>query len=222
MRNNRTQIFVESVKVSDTADKVSTYGRAKELAYQLQKSAAACKRDLEHAFVGLDQAAVTGDDSTARKMASAHQQVLAGNVISISAAALDETNWLTALQDCFDSGAEPTLAQVTASNSLIVADFAKASGRYRTIQTGSEDKTLVNVVDLYVSPFGQVKVQVNRFMKAKYTLIIDPSMWSKAVLRPWTRVTLAKTGDATRMMIVGEFSLKHKNTSAAALIKDTQ
>ena len=47
MRSNYTQIFMEAVQVSGTADVVSVYGRAKDSAYALAKSAAALKRDLE-------------------------------------------------------------------------------------------------------------------------------------------------------------------------------
>jgi hypothetical protein len=45
-------------------------------------------------------------------------------------------------------------------------------------------------------------------------------MWTQATLRPWTRQTLAKTGDAEKQMIVGEFSLKHKNYAASAMVID--
>ena len=69
----------------------------------------------------------------------------------------------------------------------------------------------MNVVDLYVSPFGEQKVILNRFLKATEALLFDPAMWSLVTLRPWTRELLAKTGDNDRHLIVGEFSLKHKN-----------
>jgi hypothetical protein len=74
------------------------------------------------------------------------------------------------------------------------------------------------VVNLYVSPFGEQKVQLNRFQKAGNTLVFDPANWKKAVYRNWTRETLAKTGDAQRQMLIGEFSLKHVNQSASGII----
>src|SRR4051794_17996713 len=37
MRDNRTQIFMEAVQVSGSMDASSTYGRAKEMAYQMAK-----------------------------------------------------------------------------------------------------------------------------------------------------------------------------------------
>lgn len=75
-------------------------------------------------------------------------------------------------------------------------------------------------------PFGEQKVVLNRLMKvagddtAADTLIFDPANWKKVTLRPWTRETLAKTGDNVKMMIVGEFSLKHTNYKASALVSE--
>ena len=48
-------------------------------------------------------------------------------------------------------------------------------------------------------------------------------MWKRVALqgRNWFRETLAKIGDATRMMIVGEFSLKHMHQKASALVRES-
>lgn len=223
MRTNRTQIFVEAVQVSGTTDVVSTYGRAKESAYQLAKSSAALKRDFENALVGTAQTAVTGADATARNMAGVQAQITAGNNVYTGGAStpMTEANLLTALQNVYTAGADPSIISVTPAVSLVVAGFAAASGRYRTLQTGDSNSqtTITNVVNLYVSPFGEQKVVLNRFQKAsEQAIIYDPDMWTKAVLRPWTRETLAKTGDSSKQMIVGEFSLKHKNFGAAAMV----
>jgi hypothetical protein len=220
MRNNQTQIFVEAVKVSETAQASLAYGRAKELAYQMSKTSAALKRDLENAFVGTAQVLNAGSSSTARNMAGVQQQVAAGNINYMGAATnLSEAGLLIALQNAFTAGADPDRIQVTPSNSIVVAAFASAAGRYRTF-TDPKSNNIVNAVNLYVSPFGEQKVEINRFIKAKNTLIYEPSMWSQATLRPWTRQTLAKTGDAEKQMIVGEFSLKHKNYAASAMVID--
>lgn len=227
MLNNRTQIFAEAVQVSGTTDAVSVYGRARESAYQLAKSAAALKRDLENAYVGTAQAAVVGSDGVARQMAGYQvqtNQTTADNATpnltytgGVSTAP-SEANFLTNLQAIFTAGVDPTIIMVTPANSIIFAAFAAAAGRYRTLSTGGDDKTLVNVVNLYVSPFGEQKVLVNRFLKASDSLVFDPKYWAKATLRPWTRETLAKTGDSLKMLIVGEFSLKCKNPAASGIV----
>lgn len=231
MRSNYTAIFSEAVKVSGTVQSTQAYGRAKELAYQMSKTAAALKRDVEHAYVGTAAVAAAGTSSTARVTASFHAQVTgfgtstfasqSGNVFYMNTAvALTEAVMTSAIQAAYTAGGDPTRILVTPSNSLVLAGFALASNKYRTIQTGSNDKTLVNAVNLYVSPFGEQVVELDRFLKAKSTLIYDPDMWSQATLRPWTRENLAKVGDSERMLLVGEFGLKHKNYSASAIVID--
>lgn len=219
-RQNRTQIMSETVKVSRTASRVKTYGRKREMAYQMEKAAKALKRDLERAFVGSAQLSVAGDDTTPRKMAGYQAQIDASAIVYTGAAKpLSEAALLEVLQDCYTNGADPTRIHVTPTNSLIIADFAKASGRYRTFEgSGADSKTVVNVVNLYVSPFGEQKVEINRFQKAGQTLVFDPDMWAKVTFDPWSRVPLAKSGDYDRAMLIGEFSLKHKNYKGSGLI----
>ncbi len=225
MRNNVTQILEETVKVSETADTVTTYGRAKEMAYQLQKSSSQVKRDFEHALVGLAQVLVTGSAAVARKFNGMQTQIATATktytlgTVGVPVA-LSEAFLMTNLQACYTAGGEPNRIMVTPSNSVVVAGFAAAAGRYRTIpgEKNQSESGITNVVNFYVSPFGEQKVEINRFLKAFNTLVYDPKMWSKAVLRPWTRTPLAKTGDSTKMMIVSEMSLKHKNQAASGLI----
>jgi hypothetical protein len=227
MRENVTQILAEAFQIAGTTDAITTYGRARESAYQMMKSMKQVKRDLENTLVGTAQAKVKPtDNSSNRKMAGYQAQIDTSTTVVTGATTnpLDEAHLLTCLQDIYNNGAEPKRIDVTPSNSLVVADFAKASGRYRTIQSNSstaDQKTIVNAVDLYVSPFGTQRVFLNRFQKAGNTLVYDPDMWALCTLRPWFRETLAKTGDSLKMMIVGEFSLKHKNFKASGGVAET-
>ncbi len=96
LRNNYTQIMQETVKVAGTTDAVSTYGRARESAYQMAKSAAQVKRDLEFAMVGSQQTQSAGSSSAAGKFDGYQAQIDTGadNTIFTGAgpAALDETH----------------------------------------------------------------------------------------------------------------------------------
>lgn len=220
MRNNYTQIFTEAVQVTDRANVVSTYGRKREMAYQMAKSSAAIKRDRENALVGTAQAKSAGNSTTASTLAGFQQQLDTSTVVYTGGAAtpLSEALLVTALQNAYVAGAEPTRIHVTPSNSVVLAGFAAAAGRYRTLPTGGNDKSIVNVVNLYVSPFGEQKVEINRFQKAKNTLIFEPDQWTNVTLRPWERKALAKTGDSEKAMLLGEFSLKHKNFFASSAV----
>jgi len=67
--NNRTQISDKVVVVSGTQDSMDTAGRAQESGYQQAKAAQELKRDMEAIITG-NQASVTGDSTTARKLRS--------------------------------------------------------------------------------------------------------------------------------------------------------
>ena len=223
MLSNYTQILTKAVQVSNTSDTVSKYGRAKELAYQLGKKSAEVKRDLEYALVGIAQNAAVGNDTTARTFgnvwgngASGAPLIATANIVNnTTAAALTENMVLTANQNLYNGGGEASVMMIKPADSLIVAGFTAAAGRYRTFE-GTTAKTVMNVVDLYVSPFGEQKVVINRFMNAASALLFDPQYWKLCVLRPWTRIPLAITGDSHKEEIVGEFSLKHTNQKASA------
>jgi len=211
--------MTKAFPVSSTADAIRTYGRAKETAYQLGKALKEIKRDVERAFVGVDNAAVTGDSSTAREMASATQQIAAGNSIDAGANATDaltEAKLLDAHEACYTAGGDPTLLMIKPADAEIVAGFTGSSGRQRTFN--DEITTLVNAVDIMVNPYGTLKVVLNRHQLTTHAFLLDPTMWRTCVLRPFSRTLLSKTGDSDKHFIVGELTLKHMNQSASAMV----
>lgn len=225
MRTNTVQIFEKTVKVSETADAVQTHGRAKESSYQAAKKGKEIKRDLERACVGVIQAAVTGDTSTARRFASALSQISAAVTRTVDgdagtagnqARALQEADILAVHQTLYEKGSEDvTTLMIKPADSLIVSGFAAASGRTRDI---AMQRKVVNAVDLYISPFGELKVVINRQLKSSDALILDPGMWKLMKLRGWKMTPLAKTGDNNQWMLVGEYGLKHRNQEATGRI----
>jgi len=246
IRTNYTQILQKAIKVAATVDKIAVYGRAKETAYQLSKASAELKRDLEY-FLLNSQAGTGGQNASnnlltsignttggsgsaalPRKMAAFQSQVDTSTYGAAlltktggSSTAMTEANLTTVLQQLFTNGAEPKYVMVPPAESLNIASYAQASGRYRFADNAEADaaRRIINVVDLYVSPFGEVKVILNRFQAAIDHLVFDPDMWKLAVLRPWTRVPLATIGDAERHMIVGEFSLKNRHWGSSGIIR---
>jgi hypothetical protein len=149
MRSNVTQIIGEAFKVAATVDALKTHGRVKETAYALAKTLKALKLDVETAMVGVDQAAVAGGASTARKMASVSQQI--STTLDAGSAATDplsETKLLELHQTCYENGSEPSVLMIKPADATIVADFATATGRNREIDA----KTLVNVIEVILTP----------------------------------------------------------------------
>jgi len=236
MRANYSQIFSKTAQISATADAIKTYGRARETAYQLAKQYKELKRDVEHNLVGQSQNAALGDaTSVARRWGSVFGQDANSNSLihadvtfdggSTDLRALTESIVLSAHQTLYEEGAEPDYMLITPAHAQVVSNFAyAAAGNYqRDLGTG---KKIVNAVDVYVSPYGELKVVLDRFLKAYNAvgpvaaeiLLFEGSMWELSTLRGWTRTTMAKTGDSTKHFIVGEFGLKHKNYRATGRI----
>lgn len=216
VKTANTQIFDKVVQVSGTAEAVGTYGRTSDLAYAIAKAGKEIKRDIEHSFVGAGQAGTAGNGTTARQLTSAANQIASATTNTAgSNRALSEALLLDVLQKCYEEGGEPNQVQVTPSHSVTVAGFATASGRQRDFSTGT---TLVNSVDIIISPFGQVSVVPNRFLNANTVLVLDTEYWSRAVLRPMQTVVLAKTGDSDRRQMLTELTLVCENDKASGKI----
>ena len=215
-RSNTTQIIGESFQVSATSDAVKTHGRAKETAYNLAKVLKQVKLDVEKSMVGVSQAAVVGTASAARKMASIDQQISTTvDSGSNSTDALTEAKLLELGQTCYTNGSDPSVLMIKPADSTIIAGFASSSNRQRDL---ADNKTLVNAIDVLVTSFGTYRVVLNRECLATNAYLIDPSMFKQAVLRPFTRTLLAKTGDSDKHMVVGEVSVKHSQFADSGMI----
>jgi len=215
-RSNTTQIIGESFQVSATSDAVKTHGRAKSTAYNLAKVLKQVKLDVEKSMVGVSQAAVVGTASAARKMASIDQQISTTvDAGSNATDALTEAKLLELGQTCYTNGSDPSVLMIKPADSTIIAGFASSSNRQRDL---ADNKTLVNAIDVLVTSFGTYRVVLNRECLATNAYLIDPSMFKQAVLRPFTRTLLAKTGDSDKHMVVGEVSVKHSQFADSGMI----
>lgn len=215
-RSNTTQIIGESFQVSATSDAVKTHGRAKETAYNLAKVLKQVKLDVEKSMVGVSQAAVVGTAAAARKMASIDQQISTTvDAGSNATDALTEAKLLELGQTCYTNGSDPSVLMIKPADSTIIAGFASSSNRQRDL---ADNKTLVNAIDVLVTSFGTYRVVLNRECLATNAYLIDPSMFKQAVLRPFTRTLLAKTGDSDKHMVVGEVSVKHSQFADSGMI----
>lgn len=236
-RSNYTQILQKTVAVTGTNQSIKYYGRAKELAYALAKAGEEVKKDLELAMIGSSGYAtaggVAGSVSVARQFA-AYQAMIDPTVTfyqdtgttTIGAStptALSEDVLLALNLALYNNGSEATTIMLKPGDALKMANFAYKQSAANVVQRSREltssENTITNVVDFYKSPYGTQRVVLNRNIKTTDALVYDPKYWSKPVLRPWFRETLAKTGDMVTVMMVGELSLKHKNFKASGMIR---
>ncbi len=82
------------------------------------------------------------------------------------------------------------------------------------------EKQLVATVDVYTGDFHTIRVIPNRFMRPRDALLLNYSYWSVDWLRPIRQVELAKTGDAEKRMLLGEYTLAAKNEASSGGIFD--
>lgn len=219
MKQNTTQIFSRTIKLSGSLEATDHYGRKSELARQIMKKGKALKLDRERACVGVDQVMVLGSTSVARRHASASQLIAAGNKIAAGAVPLTELILQSAIRKAYTVGSKATRFMVAPNVAEQTAEFDGNAVRHRETN-GSNSKEVIHVVDVYTTALGTLSVETNREMLSTTGLLWRPSDWKGVVLkgRGWFRETLAKTGDNTKIMLAGEYGLQHDNEEASVLI----
>lgn len=243
MLANYCQISRKTLVVSRTADKVRKYGRAKETARLITKYGKELKRDMEFALIQ-NQASSVGGSATARSSAGL-ESMIAGNRIVASGNTTGTTpgfsggNWTaptdgtatvtlteallySALEAAWIDGGDPSVIMVNSSQKKQFAPFGGASkfaGTY-VPNAGKAQSMVVGGVDLYISDFGEHKIKLNRFMRTRTLFALDPEYVSVGILDGIQVEPLAKTGDAEKFMLVGEYCLIVGNPDAHAKIQD--
>ena len=229
---NRTQISRKSVIVSGTLDSVSKAGRNNELAYQISKASKELKRDMETSLTA-NQAPVTGDDSTARRLAGLESWIKTNTSKGGGSGADPSTSGTNARTDgtqrafteaqlkdvikkCWDEGGDPSMIMLGSFNKQVLSGFTGGSTRFDP----AENKRLVAAVDVYESDFGAMTVVPNRFSRSRSAYVLQPDMWGVAFLRDFQLMDLAKTGDATKQALLAEYTLVSKNEKASGGIFD--
>lgn len=231
---NYTQISRKTVVIADTEEVVRKAGRKSEMAYQVAKKGKELKRDIEYILVGTNQAKSVASTSTARTTASVLSWIKTNTDIGAGGAnpsaadgtgtrtdgtqrAYTETQLKGVLANVFiNSGDEPEMVLMPAKQQQIASSFAGNATRF----IDADEKRLIANILVYVYDFGEVRLTPDRFMRTRDALVINSDLWSLAWLRPIKMVDLAKTGDAEKKMIVGEYALECRNEAGSGGVFD--
>lgn len=234
--SNNCQIMDKVARISGTLEEVDKYGRDSEMAYQLELRYGELANDEELAIIGAPgntrQTSSPGvADTTGRTFACFQVQILSGpnsadNVVASAAANIQalETELLDAHQGSYKNGGNPGYLIVTPTGARYVASMTAASGRERDFGTG---RTIVNVVDLYISPYGSLDVVIDRHCEdnggvGNDELImagIDFQYSATPVLRTTRDYPLAKTGDAENRQIIRESTYALLNRDSGFMVE---
>lgn len=201
---NMCQNISAEVKVTDTERITDTVGMADRLAHEKSKAIDVLKNRIEFSLMAGTLA--TGDATTARGMSgikdTGHWDDVTNHVIlttSPSGVSLSETMFNDYLANVYDnSQVKATEAYMGSVLKRRISGFT--AGATKNIK--SEDKRLVNAVDVYESDFGIVKLFLHRYGDAGATadkdlVLINPSTLKIGFLKRPEYTEAAKTGSFT-------------------------
>ena len=234
---NYAQISAKTLIVSGTNEKVKKAGRKSELAYNLAKRSKELKRDMEAILIGTNQAAVAGNTTTARKTGTMLATVKTNDSLGATGASpvyttlpnatrtdgtqrnITEALLKATMQLCYASGGKPTVLMLGPINKQNASAFAGVAAQRFNAQ-GAKPTTIIGAADIYVSDFGNLSVIPNRFQRERDAWLIDPEYAELRMLRDFQTVDLAKTGDATKKLLLVEWGFQNTNEAAHGLIAD--
>jgi hypothetical protein len=233
---NWTQISRKTLIVADTEEVVDKAGRDSEEAFQIAKKGLELKRDIETMILS-NLAGSAGATGTARASGSLLSHVKTNQNIGASGAAptyttqptgtrtdgtqraFTETILKDVLTQCWTNGADPSTVMLGGAQKGVASTFSGVATKYN-VAAGTKQATVIGAVDVYVGDFSVVRFVPNRFQRNRDAWVLDFEYLSVDYLRPIKKVALAKTGDASKSMLIGEWMLRVKNEAAEGIAAD--
>lgn len=241
---NYTQISSDSWVYSNTQQAVDNAGSQEKAAKAKIKAGINVKKDIELAIVSNTATVKTG-----ARFAGSLPSWLTSNVSRNSGSnggyqsgtgltAAESLGTLRAftkalldnvMQQAYVSGGNVTKVVMSPYNKGVFVTFmsdTNVASLRQDISPTASNYTLVGTYDFYQGPFGTVQVMPNRVMAnsasvARRVYVLDPDLISIPTLRPIQEdPDLAKTGDSTKGVVLGEWSLKIKNEAGLGVVAD--
>jgi hypothetical protein len=211
--NNYTQIVTIPYEVTDTDRSVDTAGFGDRMSYEMEKALKEWKQDAEFAL--MRSTIICGAGSTARTMNGLKACLTL--TTTYSAISLSEVMLNDYLQNVWDKGVEVNAVYGSMTLKRRISSFTAGA----TKNISSDDKRLVNAVDIYQADAAKnVKLFAHRFVTVSGTdtnnnlVGINEDYFKIAYLRTPKNLPLAKVGDSTRAMVVGELTLEFRHPDA--------
>lgn len=205
---NYTQVAQEGVQVSRTERKRAVYGVADEYTYQVQKK-------FKELAIRVERSMTVGT-----KFQSGNKRFMGGLLSYIttnsrSGLVANSKSLLNSLiRDCYTAGGTPTTLYVSPAIKAALSANIDPTLRRTTVEaTGAGF-----VVDSFLSDFGHVEIITDRHIPTTKAVLVQEEFVTRRVFDGYFHEMLAKTGDADKGEIVGEFSLEVKNQKASGVL----
>jgi hypothetical protein len=215
-KSNKTMIFDDSIEISGTAQAVTQYGISDLYEYEKQKKQLELALQLEKALIN----GVAYENGQTRQMAGV-RSFIQSNVTDASNGAVSANLLNDSLQAIYEKGG------FAGGGNFKIMVPAKQKRAISAIDNNKlyitqAENSRGQVVDQFVSDFGQFEIVLNNNLDAKELLVVDTNRMAVRPLvgREFFHKYLGEVGDFTKGMLVGEYTLEFKQEKAHARIKN--
>lgn len=222
---NYTQIFSDTISVTESYELIPKFGIPKESQHQLKMKQLRLAKLLERAVLygNPNTGALEGTSAIPRTMGGiigkgsvATYPNIQTNTLNLSSAELTDSNLKSEMQSIYDGGGDPNTIIVNSFNKGVISDFLTP---YR--RANMDDKKYGGVVSKYETDFGICDVVLDRYMLQSDVLILDKSTFKIGAYRPFKVKDIPQTTDNVKIEIVGEYSCMLHNEEWADYIYNT-
>ncbi|MGL5015171.1 MAG: SU10 major capsid protein [Bacteroidales bacterium] len=234
--HNFTSILRKVAHVSDTVASMSTFGRGKEMEYQMSKAGKELKRDMEFMCLNNGEGNI-GTGSTASKFSGFAALCAPENYVDLSTGAKTRKTvtvadiagpWFKA-SDIFDltynlylAGSKANKIMFHPCHATTFSDFVS-----NNIEAGQTYRMFDNVDNKYNAqvtkirdPLGQKYDLIsNRFMPKSKIYIFNEADWTQMILRTPSATKLPKQGSSDRFLLESEIGLRHRHINASGVFE---
>ena len=214
--SNYTQIFHKEIKQTGTAPYQDRWGMTDQMQYESAKSIPEMMRLIERQ---LQYGKRSAGSTTAPRMMGGYQEFITTNKASGSGISV-ATACVAAIEDAVEliynaGGGGDFLAIVNPATYQLIKNAYDSSAYVRY---APEQNRFGTLVDRIVTPFGDVSFVIDRWQLSSLIPIMKLDNVGMLTLRPWQVEDLAKTGDAEKKQLIGEFTFCMKLEKSHALL----
>lgn len=202
-KSNMTQIIASDFQVSRTQQLVEKAGINDRMAYEQDRAMKHWTNLAENSI--MHSSLTSGNGTTARAMRGIKFQSSLTSMISVIS--LSETIFNTLMQNAFPFGIRYDTVVVPASYKSRISSWTAGSTKF----TDVTDKKLVNLVDVYESDWGVVKIVPHRYAITGEIIFLQSDKVKLAYLDTPHFEEYAKTTDGMNGLIRGELTTEVRN-----------
>ena len=160
----------------------------------------------------------TGGNTTATTPSYASSVVVGQTDGTTSASTVALASIVSAAELAWTDGGEPDTIICSSAQKKYIDELTSLATR--TVDFNPREAlSIQNSASVIATSFGTFKVVMSRYVHRMTIYLLSMDKWAMGLLRPTKVKDMAKTGDATKKLIVGEYTLIARNPNASAKLQ---